>query len=99
MGLLIADLRADFAVTRLMALSAAKVTEIEAIICELRQHCEIWFEERRWGLAIARKSGMPADRVINTLDRDSLARWLHGHKTASIASPGRPPGTVIPQAA
>ena len=34
----------------------------------------------RWGLAIARKSGMPADRVINTLDRDSFARWLLARK-------------------
>jgi DNA polymerase (family 10) len=34
----------------------------------------------RWGLAIARKSGMPANRVINTLDRDSFARWLHARK-------------------
>jgi hypothetical protein len=31
-------------------------------------------------LAIARKSGMPADRVINTLDRDSFARWLQARK-------------------
>jgi DNA polymerase (family X) len=34
----------------------------------------------RWGLAIARKSGMPAHRVINTLDRDSFARWLQARK-------------------
>src|SRR5262249_33154436 len=34
----------------------------------------------RWGLAIARKSGMRADRVINTLDRDSFARWLLARK-------------------
>jgi DNA polymerase (family 10) len=34
----------------------------------------------RWGLAIARKSGMPADRVINTLDGDSFARWLLARK-------------------
>ena len=34
----------------------------------------------RWGLAIARKSGMPADRVINTLDADSFARWLQARK-------------------
>jgi DNA polymerase (family X) len=34
----------------------------------------------RWGLAIARKSGMPADRVINTLDRDSFAHWLEVRK-------------------
>jgi len=34
----------------------------------------------RWGVAIARKSGMPADRVINTLDRASFARWLRGRR-------------------
>jgi DNA polymerase (family 10) len=34
----------------------------------------------RWGLAIARKSGMPADCVINTLDRDPFARWLQARK-------------------
>ena len=46
MGLLMADLRADFAVTRLMALSSAQVGEVEAIIAELRQRCEAWFAER-----------------------------------------------------
>jgi len=34
----------------------------------------------RWGLAIARKSGIPADRVINTLDRASFAGWLQARK-------------------
>jgi DNA polymerase (family 10) len=38
----------------------------------------------RWGLAIARKSGMPADRVINTLDRDSFARWLQARKERAL---------------
>jgi N-methylhydantoinase A len=46
MGLLMADLRADFAVTRLMALSSAQVGEVEAIIAELRQRCAAWFAER-----------------------------------------------------
>ena len=41
----------------------------------------------RWGLAIARKSGIPADRVINTLDRASFARWLQARKEQ--ASPRR----------
>jgi len=40
----------------------------------------------RWGLAIARKSGIPADRVINTLDRDSFARWLEGRKKRAAPS-------------
>ena len=41
----------------------------------------------RWGLAIARKSGMPADRVINTLNRESFARWLEARKER-VAGPG-----------
>src|SRR5690349_2816245 len=40
----------------------------------------------RWGLAIARKSGMPADRVINTLNRESFARWLQGRKKRAAPS-------------
>jgi len=44
----------------------------------------------RWGLAIARKSGMPADRVINTLDRDSFAGRLQARKERA-ASPGARP--------
>ena len=46
MGLLMADLRGDFAVTRLMALSSAKLGEVEAIIADLRQRCEAWFAQR-----------------------------------------------------
>jgi len=46
MGLLLADLRADFAVTRLMPLSHAKVGEVEAITAELSQRCDPWFAER-----------------------------------------------------
>jgi N-methylhydantoinase A len=46
MGLLMADLRVDFAVMRLMALSPAKLDEVEAMIVKLRQRCEAWFAER-----------------------------------------------------
>jgi N-methylhydantoinase A len=46
MGLLMADLRTDFAVTRLMPLSSTKVGEVEAITAELGQRCEAWFAER-----------------------------------------------------
>jgi N-methylhydantoinase A len=45
MGLLLADLRADFATTRLMALSSAVIGKIEAIAAELRGRCEAWFGE------------------------------------------------------
>ncbi|HJU17619.1 MAG TPA: hydantoinase/oxoprolinase family protein [Stellaceae bacterium] len=45
MGLLLADLRADFAATRLLALSAAVVGEVEAILAALRRRCDAWFAE------------------------------------------------------
>jgi N-methylhydantoinase A len=45
MGLLLADLRADFAVTRLLALAPAAIAEVEAIVAELRGRAEIWFAE------------------------------------------------------
>ena len=43
MGLLLADLRADFAVTRLLALSSAVIGEVKAIVADLRGRCEGWF--------------------------------------------------------
>jgi N-methylhydantoinase A len=43
MGLLLADLRADFAATRLMALSSAVIGDVEAIVAELRGRCAVWF--------------------------------------------------------
>jgi N-methylhydantoinase A len=45
MGLLLADLRADFAATRLLALSAAAIGEIRGIVAELRRRCLVWFDE------------------------------------------------------
>jgi N-methylhydantoinase A len=45
MGLLLADLRADFAMTRLMALSSAIIADVEAIVAELRRRCAAWFAE------------------------------------------------------
>jgi N-methylhydantoinase A len=46
MGLLLADLRADFAMTRLMALSFTIIGEIADITTELRERCEARFAER-----------------------------------------------------
>jgi N-methylhydantoinase A len=43
MGLLLADLRADFATTRLLALSSDSIGEVEAIIAGLRARCAEWF--------------------------------------------------------
>jgi N-methylhydantoinase A len=45
MGLLLADLRADFATTRLLPLSAAVAGEVEAIVSGLRERGAVWFEE------------------------------------------------------
>ena len=45
MGLLLADLRADFAATRLLPLSSSVIGEVEAILAELRRRCTAWFAE------------------------------------------------------
>ncbi len=45
MGLLLADLRADFATTRLLALSSAVIDEIEVIVATLRRRCGGWFAD------------------------------------------------------
>jgi N-methylhydantoinase A len=45
MGLLLADLRTDFAATRLLPLSTDVIGEIEEIVAGLRRRCELWFGE------------------------------------------------------
>src|SRR5208282_861209 len=45
MGLLLADLRADFATTRLLALSSAAIGQVETIVAGLCRRCEAWFAE------------------------------------------------------
>src|SRR6516162_7158265 len=45
MGLLLADLRADFAATRLFALSSTVISEVEGVVAELRERCAVWFTE------------------------------------------------------
>jgi len=47
MGLLLADLRADFATTRLLPLAPASIGEIEGIIYDLHRRCDDWFAEAR----------------------------------------------------
>ncbi|HEX3536872.1 MAG TPA: hydantoinase/oxoprolinase family protein [Stellaceae bacterium] len=47
MGLLLADLRTDFATTRLMALSSVTAEDIDAIVGGLRRRCESWFADER----------------------------------------------------
>jgi N-methylhydantoinase A len=60
MGLLLADLRTDFATTRLMPLSATAIVDAEAIVAGLRRRCDTWFDEE--GIAPA------ARRVAFTVD-------------------------------
>jgi N-methylhydantoinase A len=50
MGWLLADLRADFATTRLLPLSPAVSGEIETIVAGLRGRCAAWFAEE--GIAV-----------------------------------------------
>jgi N-methylhydantoinase A len=60
MGLLLADLRADFATTRLLALSSSVIEEVEVIVAGLRGRCEAWFAEEAIA-AEARRVGFTVD--------------------------------------
>lgn len=48
----------------------------------------------RWGLAIARKSGMVSQSVINTLDRAEFAQWLQARKTGATGVPSAAMGGI-----
>jgi DNA polymerase (family 10) len=37
----------------------------------------------RWGLTMARKGGVPRDRVLNSMDRDEIATFLKARKARS----------------
>ncbi|HWB47696.1 MAG TPA: hydantoinase/oxoprolinase family protein [Stellaceae bacterium] len=60
MGLLLADLRADFATTRLLPLSPSIIAEVETIVAGLRERCAGWFADE--GIAA------PDRRVALTAD-------------------------------
>jgi N-methylhydantoinase A len=60
MGLLLTDLRADFAVTRLLTLSGAALGEVVEVFRGLVRRAEAWFVEE--GIAVA------ARRVTRTVD-------------------------------
>jgi N-methylhydantoinase A len=81
MGLLLADLRADFAATRLMALSSAVISEIETIIVDLQRRCAVWFAE----------AGIDADdrRIALSIDM----RYAGQNYELSVPLP---PGPVTP---
>jgi N-methylhydantoinase A len=76
MGLLLADLRTDFATTRLMPLSAAAIDDAEAIVAGLRRRCAAWFDEE--GIAPA------ARRVALTVDM----RYAGQNYELSVPLPG-----------
>jgi DNA polymerase (family 10) len=44
----------------------------------------------RWGVMVARKGGVPKERVLNCLDRDELAAWLEARHQPAL----RPPSAV-----
>jgi N-methylhydantoinase A len=60
MGLLLTDLRADFAATRLQTLSVAALPVIEDALATLRAQADDWFEDE--GIAA------PARRITRTVD-------------------------------
>ena len=60
MGLLLTDLRADFAATRLLGLEAATAEELEAIFAGLATRAEAWFAEE--GIEPAER------RIVRTVD-------------------------------
>ncbi|MBV8934986.1 MAG: hydantoinase/oxoprolinase family protein [Alphaproteobacteria bacterium] len=78
MGLLLADLRTDFATTRLLVLSPAAIAETEAIVAELCRRAEIWFAD----------AGLEADarRVALSVDM----RYAGQNYELSVPLPGSP---------
>jgi len=86
MGLLLADLRVDFATTRLLALSAAAIEEIEAIVADLRRRCEAWFveegiaaEDRRGALTVdMRYAGQNYELSVPLADGPATLATLDG---------------------
>ena len=82
MGLLLADLRTDFAVTRLLALSPAAIAEVEAIVADLRGRAETWYTD----------AGIEADARRMALSVDM--RYVGQNYELSVPLPG---GPITPQ--
>jgi N-methylhydantoinase A len=76
MGLLLADLRTDFAATRLLPLSSAIIDDVEGIVARLRRRCELWFGEE--GIAPASR------RIAFTVDM----RYAGQNYELSVPLPG-----------
>jgi len=82
MGLLLADLRTDFAATRLLALSPAAIAEVEAIVADLRGRAETWYTD----------AGIEADARRMALSVDM--RYVGQNYELSVPLPG---GPITPQ--
>ena len=82
MGLLLADLRTDFAATRLLALSPAAIAEVEAIVADLRGRAETWYTD----------AGIEADARRMALSVDM--RYVGQNYELSVPLPG---GQITPQ--
>jgi N-methylhydantoinase A len=80
MGLLLTDLRADFATTRLLALDRAALPEIERAFASLRRQADEWFAHE--GIA-------PADRRIS---RKADLRYQGQNYELSVPLPEGPIG-------
>lgn len=78
MGLLLTDLRADFAVTRRMVLHADVLSDVAASFVELAARAEAWFEAE--GIAAA------ARRITRTVDM----RYAGQNYELSVALPAGP---------
>jgi len=78
MGLLLADLRTDFAATRLLALSPAAIAEVEAIVADLRGRAETWYTD----------AGIEADARRMALSVDM--RYVGQNYELSVPLPGGP---------
>ncbi|HVH79516.1 MAG TPA: hydantoinase/oxoprolinase family protein [Stellaceae bacterium] len=83
MGLLLADLRADFATTRLLPLSSAVTADIDEIVTGLHRRCDEWFGEE--GIT------MDARRVALTVDM----RYAGQNYELSVPLPDRPATAAI----
>jgi N-methylhydantoinase A len=82
MGLLLADLRADFATTRLLALSSAIIGDVRDIVAGLRRRCARWFAEA--GVAAhARRIALSVDMRYAGQNYELSVPWPDGSVTAA----------------
>lgn len=78
LGLLLTDLRADFALSRLMPLDAAALTPVETGFADLGAQAAAWFAQEK----------IPADRQVMTRTADM--RYMGQNYELSVAVPAGP---------